>query len=78
MLARVSYIAGEVLAYDAVPVGRVLAVEELLDALADLLFRAAVVFINRQVHLLLDVLLHLHCHLADYPLHVTFRHYLNY
>ena len=31
MLARVRYVAGEVLAHDAVPVGRVLLVEELLD-----------------------------------------------
>lgn len=78
MLACVGYIAGKVLSNNAVPVRRVFTVEELLDALADLLFRAAVIFINCQVNLLFDVLLHLHSHLADYPLYVTFSHYLNY
>lgn len=78
MLASVGNVAGKVLSDNAVPVWRVLAVEEFFNALADLLFRAAVIFINCQVHLLFHVLLHFRSHFADYPLYVTFCHYLNY
>ena len=71
VLARVSYIAREVLAHDAVPVGRVLLVEVLLDELGDLLL-VAVVLVYGHVHLFLDVRLHVRGHLANDPVDVSF------
>ena len=73
MLARVGHVRGEVLAHYTVPVRRVLHVKELLNRFCDLFF--CVGFVNSGVNLLLDVLLHVGRHFADYPLDVSFCHF---
>ena len=75
MFADVCCVACEVLAHHAVPIGRILLVKELLDAFRDQLL-VAIVFINCQIHLLLDVLLHVGSHFTDDPVDVTLSHFL--
>ena len=74
MLAGVCHIRGEVLADDAVPVGRVLLVEEGLDELGN--FLLGLLLIDGSVDLLLNIVLHVLVHLADYPGNVTLSHFL--
>ena len=68
--ARVRYVGRKVLPYYAVPVGRVLLVEEAFDELGDLLL--GILVVHDVVDLLLEVGLHLFAHLADDPLHSSF------
>ena len=56
----------------AVPVWSVLLVEELLDIFRDLFL--SFFGVDGFVYLLLDVVLHILVHLADYPLHITLGH----
>jgi hypothetical protein len=62
-----------VLADDAVPVGRVLLVEEGLDELGN--FLLGLLLIDGSVDLLLNIVLHVLVHLADYPGNVTLCHF---
>ena len=72
MLARVGYIAGEMFANNAVPVGCIFAIEVLLNEFRDLLF--GVGLIESQVNLFLNVLFHVGCHFTNNPLDVSFSH----
>ena len=60
------------LAYHAVPVGRVLLVEEVLNELGDLLL--GLFLIDGAVDLLLHIVLHVLVHLAHNPSDVTLCH----
>ena len=73
MLAGVSHERSEVLADDAVPVGRVLLVEERFEVLRD--FLLGLFLIDGAVHLLLHVVLHVLVHLAHDPSHAALRHF---
>ena len=58
MLAGVRYKRREVLAHDAVPVWRVLAVEKVFDVLANVLLLDIIFAVQDGVDLLLDIILH--------------------
>ena len=72
VLARVGNIACEMFANNTVPVRRIFAIEVLLYEFRDLLL--SVRLIKGQVNLLLNVLLHVLCHLTDNPLNISFCH----
>ena len=64
-LARIRYVGRKVLSHNAVPIGRVLLVEESLDEFCNIFF--CVLLVHDVVDLLLEVSLHFFVHLADDP-----------
>ena len=66
IFALVRYNGGEVLADNAVPVGRVLGVKECLHVLGDILLGLLGGVVHDQVDLLLEVLFHVLGHFADH------------
>lgn len=72
MFGLVGHVGGKMLANHAVPVRRILFIEEILDVFRNSLL--SFVGIDGSVYLLFDILEHLVVHLCDDLLQVSFRH----
>ena len=72
MFALVGYVTRKVLSHTAMPVWSIVTVEELLDALADILLGLAIV--NSVVNLLFDIILHVLIHFTNDPGDASFSH----
>ena len=73
MLARVRYIAREMLAHHAMPVGGVLFVEEAFDELSNFLF--CLFAVDGLINLRFNIELHFGTHFANGPVQHTFSHF---
>ncbi len=72
VLARIGNERSEMLSDYAVPVGRVLLVEEALEILRNLFL--CLLAVNSSVNLLLNIVFHVLVHLTDDPCHASLRH----